>query len=324
MMLLRRTTQGTFASSRGRLVHFPALASIHTIAEEGFSESSAQLYDEARPGYPAESITYIKDLLISVHATCNNSTSISREAHATPQIVVVELGAGTGKFTQCFFAGETKHTAQAQDALFNWTATDPSAGFRAAMKGISLPRDVTAIVEGTGTSIPADDHSVDCIVVAQAFHWMANEETLMECHRVLKRSGALIMVWNAMDAEKDWIRQLDFELLTSHYDDKHTPRYITNEWRDVFGSTTAQALFQLPLVHWSAQERNKQHGSKQSIVDKILSVSVVSRRSAHEKEAIAREVQEFLENHPETAAKARLDQALPLEYRTDVSWLVTK
>jgi len=33
-----------------------ALAQVHIIAEEGFSASSAKLYNEARSGYPAEAI----------------------------------------------------------------------------------------------------------------------------------------------------------------------------------------------------------------------------------------------------------------------------
>ena len=152
---------------------------------------------------------------------------------------------------------------------------------------------------------------------------MANEDTLRECHRVLKRGGALVMVWNTIDSPQQWIRELDHNLLTRHYDDEHTPRYITNEWEFVFSSPSALDLYSLPLTKWSGAQRNKQHGTKQDIVDKILSVSVVSSRPLQEREGIAREVREFLDGHPDTAAAARLDQLLPLEYRTEVAWLVT-
>lgn len=40
--------------------------------------------------------------------------------------------------------------------------------------------------DGTGQHIPLPDNSVDAVFIAQAFHWMAEPDTLDEIHRVLK------------------------------------------------------------------------------------------------------------------------------------------
>ena len=45
--------------------------------------------------------------------------------------------------------------------------------------------------------IPANDRSVDVVVVAQAFHWFDHERALPEIARVLKPGGHVALVWNS-------------------------------------------------------------------------------------------------------------------------------
>ena len=41
-------------------------------------------------------------------------------------------------------------------------------------------------MKGYGESTDLKDKTADAVIVAQAFHWMANERTLNEIHRILK------------------------------------------------------------------------------------------------------------------------------------------
>jgi hypothetical protein len=89
-----------------------------------------------------------------------------------------------------------------QDRVRRVTAVEPSAGFRASLHAkydtdVQGDADVSAgagaggdmsvqVRDGTGQRIPLPDNSVDAVFIAQAFHWMAEADTLDEIHRVLK------------------------------------------------------------------------------------------------------------------------------------------
>eukprot|EP00605_Chrysophyceae_sp_TOSAG23-4_P000969 GSChrysophyteH1.ASY1.ANO1.1069.1 assembled CDS len=255
---------------------------VHSIASEGFQD--ANNYDSARPGYPLESVAKMKEILIQ------NS---SAKSHCK----VLEIGAGTGKYTTSFFA-DNSH----QDCTFEYTATDPSAAFLKKLQ-INAPKAVH-VVSGTGDCIPADDNSLDGIVIAQAFHWMDNEETLCEIHRVLKPGGSLVMIWNSMDVSKNWIAELE---------------YRNMEWEQIFYADVAESKFMLPLQKWKAPNNNIHLSTKQEIIDILMSISVIARRDASEKKQIKEEVQYLLNTHPDTR-DATEDDKLPLEYVSDIAW----
>ena len=133
----------------------------------------AEQYDRARPTYPVEAAAWM-----------------TGRSMAT----VVELGAGTGKFTDRLI--ELGHDVLATDPL------DEMLG-RLRLRHPDL-RTATAPAE----AIPAATRSVDVVVAAQAFHWFDLDRALAEIARVLKPEGRVSVVWNERDERIPWVRKL--------------------------------------------------------------------------------------------------------------------
>ena len=107
---------------------------------------------------------------------------------------VLDLGAGTGLFTQLL-------AARGLDVA----AVEPSEQMRAEL--ISALPDVEALA-GTAEAIPVADATVDAVIVAQAWHWVDVDLASHEVARVLRPGGVLGLVWNVRDETVDWVAQL--------------------------------------------------------------------------------------------------------------------
>ena len=260
---------------------------VHGVAKSGFAGSNVDRYNKARPSYPKKSIEEVVRVLGDLTQ-------------------VVELGSGTGKFTQVMAPEVPKGC--------RYIATEPSDEFRASLNDSGIA-GVTDVLYGTGEAIPADDDSTDGVVVAQAFHWMANESTLKETARVLKPGGRLVMVWNAIDVRVPWLDELE-QILDKRYYDKDIPRYITQNWRRAFDTKTALERFS-SLEHWTVDTNYVQMSTQQDICDRILSVSVVAMLPQKEQDLCVQEIKDLLNTHPDT--KDLEDGQYRLEYRTDVA-----
>ena len=133
----------------------------------------ADAYDRGRPTYPAEAVTWL----------------MAGEAK-----IVLELGAGTGKLT--------REIVDQGHAVF---ATEPDEAMLEVLKH-RVP-EVSAKVAGA-EEIPANDHSVDVVVAAQAFHWFDHDRALPEIARVLRAGGHVALAWNFFDQRIPWVRRL--------------------------------------------------------------------------------------------------------------------
>lgn len=136
-------------------------------------DQAADVYDAARPDYPAEAVSWL----------IGDATG-----------PVIDLGAGTGKLT-----------AAIARRGFEVTAVDPSPEMLRVL-GDRIPGVAARL--GTGESIPADDASAGLVVAAQAWHWVDPALAVPEVARVLRPGGALGLVWNFRDESVDWVRQL--------------------------------------------------------------------------------------------------------------------
>jgi SAM-dependent methyltransferase len=133
----------------------------------------AAAYERGRPPYPPEAV----DWLLPAGA--------SR---------VLDLGAGTGKLTR-----------QLHDRGLDVIAVEPSEGMRE-----QLARAVPGVPvhAGSAEEIPLPDHSVDAVLVAQAWHWVDRSRAVPEVARVLVPGGRLGLVWNIRDEREDWVAEL--------------------------------------------------------------------------------------------------------------------
>lgn len=133
-------------------------------------ELVADVYERARPEYPAEAIAWLTERLEL------------REGRT-----VLDLGAGTGKLTRALVATGA-----------HVIAVEPGEAMRAEL--VRAVPDARAL-RGAAEDIPLPDSSVDAITVGQAFHWFRHDEALPELHRVLRAGGGIGLLWNSRDQD---------------------------------------------------------------------------------------------------------------------------
>jgi SAM-dependent methyltransferase len=204
---------------------------VHISAEEGYANVGAT-YEKGRPEYPSDAVAYLLQRLGGTR--------------------VVDLAAGTGKFTRALLA-----------AGVTPIAVEPVAHMRETLRAQQLGVEV---VDGTAESMPLPDNSVDAVIAAQAFHWFDAPAALREIHRVLKPMGALGLIWNR-GPDLDWARPIWNELDALRGD---TPSAWSFKWREAF---TESAGFS-PLH--TATFRHEQQSGRDGLVARVMSISFVA------------------------------------------------
>lgn len=248
---------------------------IHESAARGFS-AGADAYERGRPAYSPEAIAAL------VH-----------ELGIGPGSRVLDLAAGTGKLTR-----------QLVDTGAELVAVEPIAEMRAKL--VEAVPSAEAL-DGTAEQIPLPSHSVDAVVVGQAFHWFDGVRAVSEIRRVLRPAGAVAMIWQARDPVRPWIERLN-EII-DRVDDGH-PRFRTAAWRQGFDLV---ALFD-PIEE--ASFSTVQRGGVETIVDRVASISYVAAMPADQRAEVLDEVRQLLATDPDTA---RAD-VIELSYRAHVYW----
>ncbi|NYI01014.1 class I SAM-dependent methyltransferase [Cupriavidus plantarum] len=248
------------------------MTAIHHAAAQGFS-SQADTYARGRPDYPKEIADWLRD-------------TVGLAAGRT----VVDLGAGTGKFTRLL-----------QPTGASIIAVEPVQQMRdqlaSALPGVQA-------VAGTAESMPLPDASVDAVVCAQAFHWFANTAAMREIRRVLRPGGRLGLVWNVRDESVDWVARLT-EIMKPFEGD--APRFHRGDWRKVFPAEGfgPLTLTSLPYAHTGAPE--------QVIVDRVMSVSFIASLQPAQQDAVRAQLHDVIARNP--ALKDRDTVSFP--YRTE-------
>ncbi|ERH59460.1 MULTISPECIES: class I SAM-dependent methyltransferase [Pseudomonas] len=246
------------------------MTGVHTSAQQGFS-TQAVTYAQGRPDYPRQLTGWLADTL-----------------RIDAQSSVIDLGAGTGKFTRLL-----------STLAPTLTAVEPVAAMGAQLTKL-LP-DVR-LVNGTAESIPLPSASADAVVCAQAFHWFSTEAALAEIHRVLKPDGRLGLVWNVRDESVDWVAAIT-EIITPYEGD--TPRFHTGRWREAFTGE----YFSDPEVTCFPYSHV---GSPQEVImDRFLSVSFIAALPDAPKAVVTAQLQALIDTHP--ALKGRDTVAFPYQ-----------
>lgn len=206
----------------------------------------AEAYDRGRPGYPAEAAAWLA----------------GGEAK-----VVLELAAGTGKLT--------RQLVDQGHAVF---ATEPDEAMLEVLRE-RVP-EVSAKV-ATAEEIPANDRSVDVVVVAQAFHWFDHEVALPEIARVLKPGGHVALVWNSRDERIPWVRRMGAILGRQDLDTSSAEHLVHS---DLFGF-----MEETTFKHWQEIDR-------ESILDMARSRSSFAVMDEAERERHLAEVLAFYDD----------------------------
>lgn len=232
----------------------------------GTFRAIGQEYDEARPGFPHRSA----ELIVP-----------------EPVEAVLDLGAGTGKFTERLIG----RAAQV-------VAVEPSEQMLAVLRD-KLPT-VRALV-GSAEDIPLPDAAVDVVTVAQAFHWFDREAACAEIARVLVPGGLLGLVWNSPDADCTWDRAC--------YGVAH-PGLDTASGEDRVESSTELpgfALLRRETVRWEEPLRREAYLRRWLTASSFLAAEPARRT------AMVADIERILDESPETAGK----DLLPLSHSAE-------
>ncbi|SDQ60930.1 Ubiquinone/menaquinone biosynthesis C-methylase UbiE [Curtobacterium sp. UNCCL20] len=214
--------------------------------------AAADAYERGRPGYPDEVAAWLVP-------------------DGTQR--VVDVGAGTGKFTRTLVGRATEVVA-----------VEPDAAMRDRLTTV-LP-DVRAL-DGTGEAIPLADGSADVVTFAQAWHWVDPRRGATEVARVLRPGGVLGLVWNVRDESLPWAKRLG-EVV------KRPESLVMDYAAPVVGAPfdDGGTYEQFRWVH---------EQSRSDLLDMIASRSYVIVRPEAERAAVLRDVADLLDSDPATA-----------------------
>lgn len=139
-----------------------------TRPQRGVFDEVAQLYDEVRPGYPAQLV----DDALSLAALPDDGR-------------ILEVGCGSGQATRMF----------APRGL-EMVCLEPGAKLAAlAAKNLSAHPNVQ-IVNACFEDWPAPTEPFQLLISAQAFHWIDPEVAFSKAAQVLDVRGAVALFWN--------------------------------------------------------------------------------------------------------------------------------
>ncbi|MEA3075759.1 MAG: hypothetical protein QOF60_667 [Actinomycetota bacterium] len=251
---------------------------IHEAAAKGFERGAAE-YEKGRPGYPQELV----DRLVEVSGL-------------GPGRVVVDIGAGTGKFTRMLVpTGATV------------VAVEPVAAMRAQLSA-AVPG--IEILDGTGEAMPLPDASADVVTAAQAAHWFDGPAAFAEIARVLRPGGTLGLVWNTRDRAWPWTEPIDALMARVAGD---APRFRGGDGRWGAAIEASGGFDEVQLEEFT----NAVTHDLDSMLARVSSVSYVSALPDDRRNALLGELAAILRDGPLAAAE---DDTFVEPYRTELYW----
>ncbi|HEJ9096017.1 class I SAM-dependent methyltransferase [Serratia odorifera] len=239
--------------------------SIHHAAATGY-QSNADRYVKGRPGYPAEIADWLRN-------------DIGLQAGKT----VIDLGAGTGKFTPRLL-----------DSGAEVIAVEPIAPMLDRLAA-ALPQVKT--LAATADALPLADESVDAVVCAQSFHWFATPQALAEIQRILKPGGKLGLVWNSRDARVSWVRKLN-QIVDRYQGD--APRFYTGEWRRLFPGKGFAPLHEQAFMFGH-------HGAVEDVLyNRVRSTSFIAALPQAQQEQVIEQVRQLVAQQEELHGQEKI------------------
>jgi SAM-dependent methyltransferase len=214
---------------------------------------AAEIYERGRPGYPAAALDWLLPA-------------------GNPR--VVDVGAGTGKLTR-----------QIRARGLAVTAVDPSPGMLDQLR-----RHVPGVpaIHGSAESLPLPAASADCVLVAQAWHWVDPARAVPEIARVLGDGGRLGLLWNLRDERVDWVRRLG-EIIDNQEQQRQT------QVGPPFGEVT--------VTHFPWSQRL----GPERLADLVASRSVIILKEPGARADVLAEVRRLTATHPDLAGREEFD-----------------
>lgn len=231
---------------------------VHPSAREGFGQS-ANLYERARSSYPEKL-----------------SLRLFKYLGAKKGDRVLELGGGTGKWTQRLI-----------DFGFDVVVIEPSMDMRRILSR-NCPK--AEVIPAVAEQLPFKDQEFDHVFSATAYHWFDPELAYREVNRVLKPGGGLGLLWTSWNstAIPDWYR--DVRAMIAPFE-TGTPRYKHMKWREPFDRDDAFKMLQFECFDNSRAVRTVE------IVERLMSVSYVAALPELIRSALQKQIEGVLERY---------------------------
>jgi SAM-dependent methyltransferase len=264
-----------------------ARVTVHHAAGVGY-QRAARGYERSRPSYPLAALAALADAL-------------PLESGRT----VVDLGAGTGKFTRLL-------ALTGAEVL----AVEPVPEMRERLAEL-LP--AVAVTDGTAEDTGLPGGCADAVVAAQSWHWFEQDRALAEVERLLRPSGTLALVWNTYDTSVPWVRDFQDIYFRLAPRDLPSPPLTSGlgehrsdaAWREAFVSRPGWGPIE--QRHWP----NPHTTTVEDVVERMMSSSHIAVLDAAAQGRVRAEVESVLRAH----GVARGSGDIELPYLTEVYWL---
>jgi SAM-dependent methyltransferase len=224
---------------------------------------AAREYELGRPGWPEELVD-----------------EAARELGLGPGSTVLDLAAGTGKLTRLLVPRFGRVVAVEPDEAM----LDVLAEIVPEAEGCT----------GSGERIPLGDAEVDCVFVAEAFHWFASPDAVAELARVLRPGGGLVLLWNIeeQDVEPPLPEEAEraVEEAVARGGEPGGARVLAGAWREPL----AGVFEELREAHLQRDELV----SRDELIASILSVSSIASQSGAARRELAGRLQELVPDEP--------------------------
>jgi SAM-dependent methyltransferase len=228
---------------------------VHEAARAGYAVA-ADVYARARPSYPAAAVDWLVEQL-----------GLRRADE------VVEVGAGTGKFTPLLV-----------ERGLRVVAIEPVAAMRQALRASG---HAVRVVDAVAEALPFEDASVRAVIASQSLHWADVVRAFAEFDRTLDSDGAVGLIWNFRDLDVAWQRDLDAVLSELRGDAPHSR---DGRWQAAMASSVFRVASERTW-RWSVE------GTSNDVVDRVRSVSYVAALPEVERERVDRRVLDILARH---------------------------
>lgn len=214
------------------------------------------MYAAARPSFPPSSVEWLTSGL--------GLQSGDR---------VVELGAGTGKFT-----------ALLVERGLRVVAVEPVAEMRERLDTLG---DAVRAIDATAEKLPFDAASVQAVIASQSLHWADVDQAFAELDRVIARGGSLGLIWNFRDVSVRWQQDLDALLAELRGDAPHSR---DGRWQRAADASPFEIACQ-ETWSWAVP------GDEAAVIARVRSVSYVAALPEEVQRSIDARVRAILESH---------------------------